>query len=459
MSPTRHDAEWQSLAGHTYQELGHRDKIDWHYHDVQQIVYPSSGVLAISAAAATWVVPPQRAVWIPAGVPHAHQAHGPVQMRTLAISSASAVVADQPLPSGPAVLEVTPLLREVIVALTSGDGTPYTARQRASLEQVALDQLRRVDQLPVGLPTLADDRLRAIAAVLRADPADERTLAELGVLVGASERTLSRLFRQEAGMTFPQWRTQFRLQHALVLLADRTPVTTAALACGWSNPSAFIETFRRAFGATPGKFYADTRPALTGASDSDRAVESLADDVRMAGVARGLLDQVKQNVAQVALDEVRPHDRCVEAHRRGDGAGLLDLLPVIRDPVLHRVVLADHEVLGHAGVVALGPLAGEPPSGHDDLEPAPLPQPAVLDDAKQRQHARGRRHACRGVVEPFDLPDDRFALGVEEVLQGLAFGVACLRYVLFAGHPPMVDHWGPARCPALGRQLRNLLRN
>ena len=98
-------------------------------------------------------------------------------------------------------LDVSPLLREVIVALTSGDGTPYTTRQRATMEQVALDQLRRVDQLPVGLPTLADDRLRAIVAVLRADPGDERTLASLGVAVGASERTLSRLFRQQAGMT------------------------------------------------------------------------------------------------------------------------------------------------------------------------------------------------------------------------------------------------------------------
>jgi AraC-like DNA-binding protein len=207
-------------------------------------------------------VPPQRAVWIPPGIPHAHQAHGPVQMRTLAISSSSAAVADQPLPVGPAVLDVSPLLREVIVALTSGGGPPYTARQRATMEQVALDQLRRVDQLPVGLPALADDRLRAIAVLLRADPTDERTLAEFGVVVGASERTLSRLFRQEAGMTFPQWRTQFRLQHALVLLADGTPVTSTALACGWSNPSAFIETFRRAFGATPGKFYADARSAL-----------------------------------------------------------------------------------------------------------------------------------------------------------------------------------------------------
>jgi AraC-like DNA-binding protein len=256
MPETRQDAQWLELAGPTYVELGHRDTIAWHFHDVQQLVYPSSGVLAISAAAGTWIVPPQRAVWIPARVPHAHRAHGPVQMRTLAFSPSSA--GDLPLAADPAVLEVSPLLREVIVALTSADCTSYTARQRATMEQVALDQVRRVSQLQVRLPALADDRLRAVAAILRADPADDRTLAELGTVVGASERTLSRLFRQETGMTFPQWRIQFRLQHALVLLADRTPVTSTALACGWSNPSAFIETFRRSFGVTPGKFYTDT---------------------------------------------------------------------------------------------------------------------------------------------------------------------------------------------------------
>jgi AraC-like DNA-binding protein len=251
MSQTRQDAEWRELTGPTYAELEHQDTIDWHYHDVQQLVYPGKGVLAISAAAGTWVVPPQRAVWIPAGVPHAHRAHGPVQMRTLAFSAS----ADPPLPTGLAVLEVSPLLREVIVALTSADGTPYNARQRTTMEQVALDQLRRSGQLPVRLPALADDRLRAVADLMRGNPASEQTLAQLGTIVGASERTLSRLFRQETGMSFPQWRTQFRLQNALVLLANRTPVTTTALACGWSNPSAFIETFRRAFGATPGKFY------------------------------------------------------------------------------------------------------------------------------------------------------------------------------------------------------------
>jgi len=250
------DAEWHELTGPTHSELGHRDTIDWHYHDAPQLVYLSSGVLSVSAAGGTWVVPPQRAAWIPAGVPHAYRAHGRVQQRTLAFPAAHQETAGQTA-RAPAVVAVSPLLREVIVALTTDDENQgRDERQRANLRSVALDELRRVDQLPVRLPAVRDDRLRAIEDMLVADPADERTLAGFGTVVGASERTLSRLFREEAGMSFPQWRTQFRLLRALLLLADGTPVTSTALACGWSNPSAFIDTFRRAFGATPGRFYA-----------------------------------------------------------------------------------------------------------------------------------------------------------------------------------------------------------
>jgi AraC-like DNA-binding protein len=253
MSETRQEVgvPWSELTGPTYQELGHRDTIDWHYHDVPQLVYPSSGLLAISTALGTWIVPPQRAVWIPVRVAHAHQARGPTQLRTLAFPASV-----DPLGlDNPAVLTVSGLLREIIVELTSPADPAYTARQRADLERVALAQVRRVDQLPVLLPALADDRLRAIAEFFRQDPADGRTLAEFGAAAGASERTLSRLFRQEAGMSFPQWRTQFRLLHALALLAHGTSVTSTALACGWSNPSAFIEAFHHAFGTTPGRFF------------------------------------------------------------------------------------------------------------------------------------------------------------------------------------------------------------
>lgn len=75
--------------------------------------------------------------------------------------------------------------------------------------------------------------------------------------VGASERTLSRLFRQEIGMNFRQWRTQSRLHHSLILLSAGEQVTTVATACGYANPSAFIEAFRHTFGTTPARHRQD----------------------------------------------------------------------------------------------------------------------------------------------------------------------------------------------------------
>jgi AraC-like DNA-binding protein len=98
---------------------------------------------------------------------------------------------------------------------------------------------------------IIDLRLRDIAAILADDPAGGRTLAELGRAVGASQRTLSRLFRRDTGMTFPQWRAQLRLQHAMPLLATGSTVTGAATATGYAHTSAFIAAFRDAFSTTP----------------------------------------------------------------------------------------------------------------------------------------------------------------------------------------------------------------
>jgi AraC-like DNA-binding protein len=91
-----------------------------------------------------------------------------------------------------------------------------------------------------------------VCKLLQDDPADGRTLTELGREIGASERTLSRLCKADLGMTFPQWRTQLRLHLASRLLAEGHSVTGVAHQCGWASTSAFIDTFRRAFGQTPG---------------------------------------------------------------------------------------------------------------------------------------------------------------------------------------------------------------
>ncbi len=235
------------LEGPTRVSLTHRERVGWHDHADHQLIYPSAGVLQVSTDVGTWVVPSHRAVWIPAEVAHAHQAHGPTQMRTLVFAeSVNPLRLDQPT-----VLAVSPLLREVIVSLT--EDVCLGARQRHNLERVALDQLCRVEALPLCLPSVDDPRLQEITGILQENPADQRTLAELGSAVGAAERTLSRLFRSRTAMTFPQWRTQLRLHHSLQLLATGASVTTVATACGYGTTSAFIEAFRHAFGTTPGK--------------------------------------------------------------------------------------------------------------------------------------------------------------------------------------------------------------
>ncbi|WP_330239690.1 AraC family transcriptional regulator [Streptomyces sp. NBC_00525] len=240
----------RTLHGPARVPLAHQERIARHHHVEHQLVCPSRGVLEVATPAGVWAVPPHRAVWIPAGVAHAHLAYGPTELRALSFAPA-----DNPLRlDRPTVLAVTPLLREVVACLTDAAEPALDTRQRRNLERVALDQLRRVEPLGVCLPSPADPRLRDIARILRDDPADSRTLTELGTAVGAAPRTLSRLFRAETGMSFPQWRTQLRLHHALTLLSSGGSVTSVAVACGYSGPSAFIQSFRHAFGTTPGSY-------------------------------------------------------------------------------------------------------------------------------------------------------------------------------------------------------------
>lgn len=219
--------------------------VEAHQHPDHQIVYAGRGVLSVTTDAGTWVAPATRALWIPAGTRHEHRAYGATDLHTVALSRR-----DNPLGlCAPAVLSVSPLLRELLLAYSGGTGS---AAERGRLLGVLLDQLRRSPQQPVHLPAARDPRLAAVCAVLRADPADQRTLGELGRQAGAGERTLTRLFRAELGMTFPQWRTQARLHEALRLLAQDVTVTEVARRCGWASASAFIDVFRRAFGHTPG---------------------------------------------------------------------------------------------------------------------------------------------------------------------------------------------------------------
>jgi AraC-like DNA-binding protein len=220
-------------------------------------VYATRGVLSVHTERGTSIVPANRVAWIPAGFDHHHRAHGQTDMRIVFLPASLPRL----LPGRPAVFLASDLAREVLLTLTGpryDDRTDRTERDRhrsarARLHRVLVDELHDAHEQPLQLPEPRDDRLRAVAQKLYENPADNTSLAELGPSIGASARTLSRLLRNELGMTFYEWRTQLRICHALVLLAEGHDTTHAAHACGWANPSSFIAAFTNLVGTTPGR--------------------------------------------------------------------------------------------------------------------------------------------------------------------------------------------------------------
>ena len=196
----------------------------------------------------TSIVPANRVAWTPAGFAHQHRAHSRTDMRIVFLPPSLARL----VPDRPVVFLVSDLAREILLALTGSRSHHGAAHNR--LRRVLVDELREAHEQPLHLPEPRDDRLRAVARILYEHPDDNSALAELGQATGASARTLSRLFHDELGMTFYEWRTQLRVYHALVLLADGHDTTYVAHACGWSNPSGFIAAFTALVGTTPGRY-------------------------------------------------------------------------------------------------------------------------------------------------------------------------------------------------------------
>jgi AraC-like DNA-binding protein len=218
---------------------------DWHEHAVHQLAWAHSGVLTVATGDDTWVLPPSRALWIPAGVPHALGSSGVATTRSLYFRGPVGWTA-------PTVVAVSPLLGHLIVHLAEAT-LPKPARRRA--EAVVLDLLEPLHATTIAVPMPVDDRARRVADGLRADPADQRGLDAWGRTVGASGRTLARIFLAETGMTFGHWRAQLRLEAALKLLAEGGPVTTVAHRVGYGSASAFVAAFHRAVGVPPARYF------------------------------------------------------------------------------------------------------------------------------------------------------------------------------------------------------------
>lgn len=223
--------------------------IEPHTHPWGQLIYAAAGVMRVKAAGRLWLVPPARAVWAPAGLEHEIRARGDFAMRTLYIAPALA----KSLPEVCVGIDVPPLLRELIVHIVGLGMLREGDADHEALAQVAVSLLRSPQPLPSSLPWPRDPRAVAAAERLLAEPSEPTELAALARACGASARTLQRLFLDETGLGFSDWRQRLRLLHAATLLADGASVTEAGLEAGYASSSAFIAAFKRQLGRTPAR--------------------------------------------------------------------------------------------------------------------------------------------------------------------------------------------------------------
>ncbi len=232
-------------------DLAHGHVIPEHSHPEDQLLFASRGVMTLSTKQGVWVVPPLRAMWIPANTPHSVAVSGLVSMRTLYFLPRLC----RKLPGKCFVMNVSALLRELILYACKFKRLNKKARAERRIIEIIVDQLKAVDSIPLQLPHPTDSRAMRVVEVLLADPGDQRDLNKLCKNSGASKRTIQRIFLEETKMNFGKWRQQLRLLHGLQLLASGKEVAEAAWDVGYCSASAFISMFRRQLGQTPRRYF------------------------------------------------------------------------------------------------------------------------------------------------------------------------------------------------------------
>jgi len=237
-----------------------------HHHAFAQIALSATGVVRMTMADGSFIVPPSRALWIPPGVEHAVTVVEDAELLTLYLHQPR----DRFGPQVPRaldapwrecrVLEVSELLRAVALELDTRADAPGLSlsaedmRREGQLSALLFDELRRARPVPLGIDLPRDKRLRALCEAVLDDPTRHASLQGWARDAGASPRTVARLFRSELRTSFMQWRQRVLLARAVTLAARKLPMASIAAELGYASASAFSAMVRRSVGAPPSRF-------------------------------------------------------------------------------------------------------------------------------------------------------------------------------------------------------------
>lgn len=221
-----------------------------HTHERSQLLYATAGVMSVITPGYSFVLPPQRALWLPAGTSHQVSCRGTVALRTLYIDS------PHERHQAPHIIEVSDFLRALILEVVTFTPSYDVEGREGRIVDLLLEEIERMPSAPFHAPIPEDPKLREICRTLLDHPTDHRDLDDWAGLANMSRRTFTRQFKHQTGMSFALWRQQARLLVALSLLSSGQSVTTVAYDVGYESPSAFTAVFRRTFGLTPSEYIA-----------------------------------------------------------------------------------------------------------------------------------------------------------------------------------------------------------
>jgi AraC-like DNA-binding protein len=230
-----------------------------HRHDTAQLLFAASGTMQVTTPTGRWLVPQQRAVWLPPRFPHAVDMLTDVAMRSTYMEpGALRRHAMAPPPATDRVIGVSPLMRALILALFEPG---VAARRRRALMELLLDEVAKSPAAPTFVPMPQSAAMARVAKAAIADIACRRDLADLAEQAGTSARSISRLFPAETSLTFKTWRQRVRIMAALERLGAGATVKDVAARLGFSSSAAFAVAFRSVMGHPPGSAHdADREP-------------------------------------------------------------------------------------------------------------------------------------------------------------------------------------------------------
>jgi len=233
-------------------EVGHQ--IPLHMHRRGQLLHAMSGIMRVETEQAAWILPPARALWLPPQWPHSVAMRSHVEMRTVYI----APIACDGLPRQPVLVEISGLLRELILALLEEPAAYDECGRGGIVARLILTELTRLRARRLEVPMPRDARAMRVARALLDDSSITHDLDRWADAAGASRRTLARLFRSETGLSFAEWRARLRAVDGLARLSDGASVAETAASVGYASPSAFSAMIHRTLGGPPRRL---VRPA------------------------------------------------------------------------------------------------------------------------------------------------------------------------------------------------------